>query len=77
MPYCFQHLIELQVKPIRDHAHFRVRVPHLFPHHVARHGGVVVHQQTAFAVQQFAPWRQDRHLVHTVGLGKLPVVVTV
>ena len=38
-------------------------------------GGVVVHQQAAFAVEQLAPGRQDRHLADPVLLRQDAVVL--
>ena len=38
-------------------------------------GGVVVHQQAAFAIEQLAPRRQDGHLADTVLLRQGAVVL--
>ena len=63
------HLLHRQVQAVRNHAHLGVGVLHLLAHQEARHRRIVVDQQPAFPVQQFAPRCKNRHLVHAVCLG--------
>ena len=73
-----QHALQLlrsHVQPAGNQRKIRPQVAARFADQEAGDGGIVVHQQAAFAIEQLAPRRQDGHLADTVLLRQRAVVL--
>ena len=68
-------LLRGHVQPTGNQGKVSPQVAARFANQEAGDGGVIVHQQTAFAIEQLAPRRQDGHLADTVLLRQGAVVL--
>ncbi len=68
-------LLRGHVQPTRNQGKVRTQVAARFADQEAGDGGIIVHQQTAFAVEQLAPRSQDGHLADAILLRQRAVVL--
>ena len=68
-------LLRGHVEPPRDQGEVRTQVAARFADQKAGDGGIIVHQQAAFAIEQLAPRSQNGHLADAILLRQRAVVL--